>query len=63
MGDLDTASTVSSRYLVELSALTLSGHDAVGNEMKAFAEQLKPYPCGVVCVCGPASRPLPTLKN
>ena len=44
MGDLETASTVSSRYLVEMSALTYSGHDAVGSEMKAFAEQLKPYP-------------------
>ena len=44
MGDLETASTVSSRYLVELSALTFSGHDAVGSEIKAFAEQLKPYP-------------------
>ena len=44
MGDWETATIVSSRYLVELSALTLSGHDAIGSEMKAFAEQLKPYP-------------------
>ena len=44
MGDLETASTVSNRYLVELSALTFSGHDAIGSEIKAFAEQLKPYP-------------------
>ena len=43
-GDLDTASTISSRYLVEFSAITASGHDAIGSEMKAFAEQLKPYP-------------------
>ena len=38
------AQLLSEHYLVELSAVTTSGHDNVGMEMRAFAEQLKPYP-------------------
>lgn len=29
-------------YLVEMSVLAPSGQDAIGEDMKAFAEQLKP---------------------
>ena len=32
-------------YLVELSVVTSSGQEGVGEDMKNFAEQLKPYPC------------------
>ena len=43
-GDPDTAQAVFDHYLVELSALTASGQDTIGTEMKAFADHLKPYP-------------------
>ena len=43
-GDPETAQAVSDHYLVELSALTASGQDTIGTEMKAFADHLKPYP-------------------
>lgn len=33
---------ISQSYLVELSVLATSGQDAIGEEMRAFAEQLKP---------------------
>lgn len=33
---------VSQSYLVEMSVLAPSGQDAIGDDMKAFAEQLKP---------------------
>ena len=36
--------SLSESYLVELSAIAASGQDNVGNEMKSFAELLKPYP-------------------
>lgn len=40
----DTIETVCPSYLVELSVVTSSGQEAVGDDMKNFAEQLKPYP-------------------
>ena len=43
-GDLEGAQPVFERYLVELSAITSSGQDLIGNEMRMFADQLKPYP-------------------
>lgn len=33
---------VSQSYLVEMSVLAPTGQEAIGEEMKAFAEQLKP---------------------
>lgn len=41
----DTIEPVCPSYLVELSVVTSSGQEAVGDDMKNFAEQLKPYPC------------------
>lgn len=38
----DTIETVCPSYLVELSVVTSSGQEAVGDDMKNFAEQLKP---------------------
>ena len=35
---------MSERYLVELSAITTLGQDLVENDMRVFADQLKPYP-------------------
>lgn len=43
-GDVESAQPFSSSYLVELSAVATSGQDAIGNEMKSFAEHLKSYP-------------------
>lgn len=43
-GDPESAQPFSSNYLVEMSALASSGQDAIGTEMKSFAEHLKPYP-------------------
>ena len=43
-GELEGAQTVSDHYLVELSAITPSGQDLIENDMRIFAEQLKPYP-------------------
>lgn len=42
-GELDSAQLLFDRHLVELSAVTSSGQDIIGNEMRAFADQLKPY--------------------
>lgn len=33
---------ISQSYLVECSVLAATGQDAIGNEMKAFADQLRP---------------------
>lgn len=33
---------ISSSYLVELSVLAATGQDAIGEDMRIFAEQLKP---------------------
>ncbi len=33
---------ISNSYLVEMSVLAPSGQEAIGEDMKAFAEQLKP---------------------
>ena len=38
----DNLDPVTSSHLVELSVLAPSGNDAVAEDMKAFAEQLKP---------------------
>ena len=43
-GDADSAQPFSPHHLVELSAITPSSVDTTGSEVKAFAEQLKPYP-------------------
>ena len=40
---LDTALTKS--FLVELSVTAPQGIDQIQEEMKNFADQLKPYPC------------------
>ena len=32
-------------YLVELSVVTTQGQDQVQEDMKNFADHLKPYPC------------------
>ncbi len=45
---MEGAQSLSDHYLVELSAVTLSGHDNVGMEMRQFAEQLKPYPLYII---------------
>ena len=47
---LENAQSLSDHYLVEMSAVTTSGHDTVGAEMRAFAEQLKPYPHEITCL-------------
>lgn len=36
------AETISQSYLVELSVLAPSGQDAIAEDMRQFAEQLKP---------------------
>ena len=33
----------SDHYVVELSAMSSSGQDAIAAELKSFADQLKPY--------------------
>ena len=34
---------MSERWLVEMSAVTSSGQDLIGNDMRLFADHLKPY--------------------
>ena len=41
-GVMDNLEPMSSSHLVELSVLAPSGNDAVAEDMKTFAEQLKP---------------------
>ncbi|GIY87817.1 mediator of RNA polymerase II transcription subunit 18 [Caerostris extrusa] len=40
----DSIEPVSQSYLVELSVVAPTGQEALADEMKAFSEQLKPYP-------------------
>jgi hypothetical protein len=40
----DTIEPICPSYLVELSVVTASGQEGVGEDMKNFTEQLKPYP-------------------
>lgn len=39
---MENVETISQSYLVELSVLAPSGQDAIAEDMKIFAEQLKP---------------------
>lgn len=42
IGEPFTEQPISQSYLVELSVLAPTGQDAIGEEMRVFAEQLKP---------------------
>lgn len=61
-GELEGAQAVFERHLVELSAVTSTGQDAIGGEMRNFADQLKPYPfaCSAQLLPLPPSLPLPS---
>lgn len=51
-GELGKMEQFSDHYVVELSAVSSSGQDAIAAELKAFADQLKPYPnCMSVISC------------
>lgn len=39
---MDSMEAISSSYLVELSVLAPRGQDAIAEDMRVFAEQLKP---------------------
>lgn len=39
---VNSSDAISQSYLVELSVLAPSGHDAIAEDMRQFAEQLKP---------------------
>lgn len=41
-GKMDSVEPISQSYLVELSVLAPSGQDAIAEDMRVFAEQLKP---------------------
>ena len=41
-GNFDNGEAISNSYLVELSVVANAGQDSLAEEMKAFAEQLKP---------------------
>ena len=43
-GDVEKADCLSENYLVELSVFSSSPQDPITEELKIFAEQLKPYP-------------------
>jgi hypothetical protein len=43
-GSLDSAEPFTMSYLVELSVIAPHGQDQIQEDMKNFAEQLKPYP-------------------
>ena len=43
-GDVEKADCLSENYLVELSVFSSSPQDPITEELKTFAEQLKPYP-------------------
>ncbi|KAG1674660.1 Mediator of RNA polymerase II transcription subunit 18 [Nymphon striatum] len=43
-GSTENLDPVTLSYLVELSIVAPSGQEAIADEMKAFSEQLKPYP-------------------
>ena len=45
-GVVDSLEPVSTSSLVELSVIAPSGQEQIGEDMKNFAEQLKPYPFG-----------------
>ena len=47
--DLDSAQPFSSNYLVELSAFASSNQDRASDELRNFAEYLKPYPTNNLC--------------
>lgn len=42
-GELSKVEPFSDHYVVELSAMSSSGQDAIAAELKSFADQLKPY--------------------
>ncbi|KAL8593764.1 hypothetical protein ACOMHN_059257 [Nucella lapillus] len=44
-GKTDSLEPISQSHLVELSVVAPLGQDSIGEDMKNFAEQLKPYPC------------------
>ena len=43
-GNTEHTSSVTESMLVEMSVAAAQGQDAIQEEMKAFSEQLKPYP-------------------
>lgn len=42
VGGMSANEAISQSYLVELSVLAPTGQDAIGEDMRLFAEQLKP---------------------
>lgn len=49
-GGTENLDPVTLSYLVELSIVAPSGQEAIADEMKAFSEQLKPYP-SIMLMC------------
>lgn len=45
LGNIDNIEPLSNSYLVELGVVAPYGQDAIQEDMRNFAEQLKPYPC------------------
>ena len=43
-GDVNNLEPITLSYLVELSVVAPTGQEQIGEDMKNFAEQLKPYP-------------------
>ena len=51
-GNLDMTEPLTKSYLVELSVVAPQGQDQIQEDMKAFAEHLKPYPLTpALCSC------------
>ena len=48
-GNTEHTSSVTESMLVEMSVAAAQGQDAIQEEMKAFSEQLKPYPWQQLC--------------
>ena len=51
----DNLEPISLSSLVELSVVATSGQDQIGEDMKNFAEQLKPYPLSFLILLSLAS--------
>ena len=45
LGNIDNIEPLSNSYLVELGVVAPYGQEAIQDDMRNFAEQLKPYPC------------------
>ena len=48
-GNTEHTSAVTESMQVEMSVAAAQGQDAIQEEMKAFSEQLKPYPWQLLC--------------